>query len=220
FYNPATDLMIRDTMRYYLRNTEFPYSIYDSAKKYLSNTGFTQIAFTNVSGGVGYYLQMKHRNSIETWSNPFFYNPLTFEAVYDFKNPITQAFGSNMTLVDNSPVTFAIFGGDVNQSGDVDASDLSAVDNDAFNFVTGYVKTDVTGDNVTDASDYALADNNAFNFVAKSVPPGALLDPVSKENNNREYIHLNSSQDLSIDYGINSVPHLENRTYEESYKRK
>ncbi len=45
------------------------------------------------------------------------------------------------------------------------------MDNDAFNFVSGYVNTDVTGDNVVDAADLGIIDNNAFNYVSKITPP-------------------------------------------------
>jgi hypothetical protein len=172
--------MIRDTMRYYLRNTQLPYGIYDSTKAYLTNQGFAQLGFTNVSGGVAYYLQLRHRNSIETWSYPLYYDPLSFQAEYSFLRPVTQAYGSNMIQVDNLPIRFAIYGGDVNQSGDVDATDLALIDNDAYNFASGYIQTDVTGDLSTDGSDYAIADNNATNFVSAILPPGA--DPLYDSN--------------------------------------
>jgi len=72
----------------------------------------------------------------------------------------------NMIQVDSSSVNFAIYSGDVNQDGVIDATDAGAIDNDAFNFVSGYVVTDLTGDNVIGASDAAIADNNAANFVS------------------------------------------------------
>jgi len=180
FYNASANSMIRDTMRYYLRNTQLPYGIYDSTKAFLTNQGFAQLQFTNVSGGVAYYLQLRHRNSIETWSYPLYYDPLSFQAQYSFLNPVTQAYGSNMIQVDNLPIRFAIYGGDVNQSGDVDATDLALIDNDAFNFASGYILTDVTGDLATDGSDYAIADNNATNFVSTILPPGA--EPLQNSN--------------------------------------
>ena len=65
----------------------------------------------------------------------------------------SQAFGNNMKQVDLSPVKFAIYSGDVNQDGVVDAADLSLIDNASFNFVTGYVTPDVNGDSIVDASD-------------------------------------------------------------------
>jgi hypothetical protein len=54
----------------------------------------------------------------------------------------------------------------VNQDGAVDLTDLSFIDNDSYNFVFGYVVTDLNGDNAVDLSDAAIADNNAFNFVS------------------------------------------------------
>ena len=65
---------------------------------------------------------------------------------------------------------FAFFSGDVNQDGTIDASDLALIDNDASNFVGGYVVTDLTGDNFVDGTDFAMADNNAANFVSVIQP--------------------------------------------------
>lgn len=47
----------------------------------------------------------------------------------------------------------------------VDVSDIIAIYNDAINFVTGYVITDLTGNAIVDLSDVVLAYNNAINFV-------------------------------------------------------
>jgi len=75
-----------------------------------------------------------------------------------------------MILVDTSPNKYAIYSGDVNKDGAVDATDLAAIDNDAFNFNSGYLATDVTGDGFVDATDYSIADNNAANFVSAILP--------------------------------------------------
>jgi hypothetical protein len=53
----------------------------------------------------------------------------------------------------------------VNQDGIIDGSDGSLVDNDSFNFVTGYVATDLNGDGIVDGSDYLIADNNSAAFI-------------------------------------------------------
>ena len=74
-------------------------------------------------------------------------------------------FGSNQIQVDTSPIRFAVYGGDVDQDGSVDATDVSLVDNDAANYVSGYVFTDLTGDNFVDGTDFVIADNNAADFV-------------------------------------------------------
>ncbi len=89
---------------------------------------------------------------------------------YDFTAAANKAYGNNQIQVDNSPFKFAIYSGDVNQDGNVDAVDVSLADNDVFNFVTGYVNTDVTGNNIVDAADLGIIDNNAFNFVSKARP--------------------------------------------------
>ena len=43
---------------------------------------------------------------------------------------------------------------------------MSEVDNDAYNSVSGYVRTDLTGDDFVDAEDLSIVDNNAFNSVS------------------------------------------------------
>ncbi len=63
-----------------------------------------------------------------------------------------------------------MYSGDIDQDGTVDATDVSAIDNDASNFVGGYVVTDLTGDNFVDGTDFAMADNNAANFVSVIQP--------------------------------------------------
>jgi len=173
FYNPASNLMIRDTMRCYLRSFPSPYAKIDSSKVYLQTNGSASFVFTSlaVTNFTSYYLQLKHRNSIETWSkNLMVFPSLISQLSYDFTTDSAKAFGNNLIRVDNSPVEFAIYNGDVNQDGVVDATDASAVENDAFNFLTGYVSTDVDGNNFVDATDAALVGNNAFNFVTKITP--------------------------------------------------
>jgi hypothetical protein len=67
-------------------------------------------------------------------------------------------------------VRFAVYGGDVNRDGAVDATDVALIDNDAFGFLGGYLVTDLTGDNFVDGTDFAIADNNAANFVSVARP--------------------------------------------------
>ena len=76
----------------------------------------------------------------------------------------------NQKHVDTSPNKYAIYGGDINQDGTIDASDVSSVDNDAYNSLSGYVNTDVTGDDFVDAQDVSIVDNNAFNSVSVITP--------------------------------------------------
>ena len=116
--------------------------------------------------GNSYYLVVKHRNSIETWSRlsvSFVLNQLT----YNFTTAASKAYGNNLKL---KGTKYCIYSGDVNRDGSVDASDMALVDNDLFNFVTGYTFTDVDGDNNVDASDLSITDNNSYNFVSLMRP--------------------------------------------------
>ena len=54
----------------------------------------------------------------------------------------------------------------MNQEGNVDLSDVLLIYNDASAFMTGYVSSDVTGDNISDLSDFLIAYNNASEFVS------------------------------------------------------
>ncbi|MEO8210981.1 MAG: CARDB domain-containing protein, partial [bacterium] len=187
FYNPDINLMIRDTVRVYLRNSTNPYAIVDSSKDLLSPSGQASFIFNNAVNGVNYYLQIKHRNALETWSK----TPVSFSSNhlnYDFTNSNTKAFGNNMIL---SGSKYVIYGGDVNQDGSVDLNDNAIIENDAFNFGSGYIFTDVNGDEVVDLNDQAIADNNAFNFVSKITPlsspqllakRGIVLDDIIQQN--------------------------------------
>lgn len=165
-YDPATNNMIRDTMRIYLRNAASPYSVKDSDKVYVGILGGATGEFNNTDTGK-YYLQFKHRNALETWSAVTIgFDAFTQQCTYEFKADISNAYGSNMVQVDNAPVRFAFYSGDVNQDETIDASDMSLIDNDAINFAGGYIPTDLTGDSFVDGTDFSIADNNAYNFVS------------------------------------------------------
>ncbi len=55
---------------------------------------------------------------------------------------------------------YGFYGGDVNDDGAVDGSDMAGVDNDNSVLAFGYNVSDVNGDGATDGSDMALVDNN------------------------------------------------------------
>ena len=168
FYNSSSNrLNIRDTVRIYLRNVSSPYAVVDSAKSGIDSVNLTgSFLFNNAPTGT-YYLQVKGRNCLETWSKA---GGESFAAgtafTYNFTTASTQAYGNNMLQIDTSPVRYGVFSGDVNHDGTIDATDVSTIDNDASNFVSGYVVTDLTGDNFVDGTDFAIADNNAANFVS------------------------------------------------------
>ena len=170
FYNSNANNTVSDSVRVYLRNSASPYSLADSAKGFLSSSGNVSFSFSNLTSGQ-YYIVIKHRNSIETWSRQGGETIASGSIVnYIMSDQITKAFGNNLKQVDSSPVRFAIYNGDVNHDGITDAADISAIDNDATYAVSGYVNTDLTGDNFVDAGDMSIADNNVT-FGVSAVTP-------------------------------------------------
>ena len=159
--------MVRDTAKIFLRNVFSPYQKIDSSAVYLNSDGTGSFVFPLATNGVSYYLQTKHRNSIETWSKSGGETFSNSVLNYDFTTSANKAYGSNQILLGSK---YCIRSGDINQDGTVDASDLSNVDNDAYNSLSGYVRTDVTGDNFVDAGDVSIVDNNAFNSVSSVTP--------------------------------------------------
>ncbi|HMS33345.1 MAG TPA: right-handed parallel beta-helix repeat-containing protein, partial [Ignavibacteria bacterium] len=169
FYNTVTQrLNMRDTVKAYLHSTTSPYPLLDSSTAIIDSVSFAGIfTFTQPTGT--YYIVVKHRNSLETWSKaggePFVASTMM---TYDFTDLSSKAYQNNMVQVDASPVRFAIYSGDVTRDGTIDLSDMIEISNDVAIFATGYKKTDVTGDNVTELTDLLITNNNnAFGISVK-----------------------------------------------------
>ncbi len=167
YNSSANRLNAKDTVRAYLRNVNSPYNIADSSKAVIDSLNFTGNFKFNFASAGQYYIVVKHRNSIETWSriNGENYNPMNF-GKYNFTDSLSKAYSGNMIQADNSPLRYGIYSGDINQDGVIDAADVSSVDNDATGILTGYRATDLTGDRIVDVSDLSIADNNSNNSVS------------------------------------------------------
>lgn len=164
FYDPVTNSMsIKDTVRVILRNTTAPYNIVDSAKTALDSLSLKGLAFFNTALTGKYYIVLKHRNALETWSRSGG-DSLKRSAVtvYDFTTDSAKAFGNNEIRKGS---VYCIYSGDINQDGTIDGSDNSAVDNDASIILKGFSNTDLNADGIVDGSDLAIVDNNARNLV-------------------------------------------------------
>jgi hypothetical protein len=158
-------LNTKDTVKVYLQNALSPYNRLDSAKNIVNINGNGDFNFANALNNKNYYIVVKGRNILETWSKINGEVFVNNELSYDLAVSNSQAYGYNEKQIDPIPVTYGIYSGDVDQDGIIDASDLSIIDNNAFNFVSGYVPSDLNGNNFVDGSDYLIADNNAFNFI-------------------------------------------------------
>lgn len=157
---------ILDTVRVEIRESSSPFNLIESQSVVAGLGNPVDVVFNTPVNGTPYYIQVKHRNSIATWSGstPSFNSNYIN---YTFISASSQAFGNNVVNVGGK---WSFYSGDVNQDGVVDLSDVGQIDNDAFNFATGYLPTDLDCNDVVDISDLAFADNNAFNFISEVTP--------------------------------------------------
>ncbi len=167
-------ICIRDTVKVYLRKNYTPFSLVDSANVFLDTAGQGTMTFSgNAKADSTYYLVVKHRNSIETWSAA----GVTFSggnAVYSFASAAGQAYGNN-EMKDGS--IYCIYSGDVDQNGFIDNNDLLLIHNDAYNFIDGYALTDLDGNRFVDNNDLLVCDNNAYNLIRAISPISGAVKP-------------------------------------------
>ncbi|MBM3403545.1 MAG: PKD domain-containing protein [Bacteroidetes bacterium] len=150
-----------------LHDATAPYGIIGSP--YTGNldvNGTCQITIPSIHSG-NYFIVIKHRNSIETWTaGPV--NLISTPILYDMSTSAASAYGNNLIFVSSN--VFAIYCGDENQDGAVDSGDMGDIDNDAGSFMMGYLVTDINGDGSIDSNDLGLTDNNSSNFVGTIQP--------------------------------------------------
>ncbi len=165
FYNGSS--MVPDTVTVELRSSAAPYNFIDQSKIILNSNGEGSGKFYSAQNGMPYYIVVKHRNALETWSA----SPQTFTSnalTYDFTTAANKAYGNNLKLIGSK---WCIFEGDVNRDGFIDASDLNSVFLDNVNGVTGYTASDLNGDLFTEIEDvYIVFINNVLGIEKKSPP--------------------------------------------------
>lgn len=165
-YDPVANTMVSDTATVFIRSSSVPFPVIDSVRTVLDSNGFTSIDSYNAFNSTNYYLSVKHRNSLETWSGStvmFTGNSLT----YDFTTSAGKSFGNNAILVGGK---YCIYSGDVLLDGQIELSDVLQISNAANNFVSGYSTEDLNGDEVADLSDLQIVYNNSSAFVRISRP--------------------------------------------------
>ncbi|MEO8664172.1 MAG: PQQ-dependent sugar dehydrogenase [Ignavibacteria bacterium] len=169
FYNMSDNKMAKDTVTVYLRNATPPYLIVDSVRSLLDSNGNGSFTFYNAINSTPYYIVLSHRNSLEVWSSSgksFASNSLN----YNFTTSSSQSYGNNTMMVDNQPIRFALYSGDVNQDGHIDLTDILQIKNDAQLFTTGYSSSDLEGNDFVDLADILIAYNNTKRFVQEITP--------------------------------------------------
>jgi hypothetical protein len=149
----------------------------DSAYGILKTNGHVSCSFANtVMAGESYYLRIRHRSAIETWSaSPVFLSAVTD---YDFTTSQNQAYGNNMALTYDN-LYWAFFSGDISdaqsnmtgiQDGVIESQDYSDMMNALFIVSTGYIPEDISGDGVVESLDYSIIENNAYLIISSMHP--------------------------------------------------
>lgn len=128
-----------------------------STKIIVSTNGNASANISGITFNKGYYILLRHRNCLDTWSSTRLVldNPTE---LYDFTTSGTAAAGNNMKNLGDG--YFALYSGDVNKNGVIDISDHSILENQTPSFINGYHTYDLTGDNTVESADYSLLENN------------------------------------------------------------
>jgi protocatechuate 3,4-dioxygenase beta subunit len=166
FYQNATNTMVPDTVLVELHSVTSPFETIDQDTLVLNEHGQGDGTFSVADNGIPYYIVVKHRNSIETWSAAGQTFVASFLA-YDFTTAANKAYGSNMV---QKGTRWCLYSGDCEKDGWVDGLDLNRIDNDAANFSYGYNLSDVNGDGWTDGLDMNIVENNSARFIYAVTP--------------------------------------------------
>ena len=153
-----------DNVTIELHNTSEPFATFAATTAMLQTNGDAVATFSSAPVG-SFYIVVKHRNSVETWSA----NPVTIgtSSSYDFTDSATKAYGDNMILVGGK---YAIYNGDINQDGAVESLDYDQLNLDNDNFESGFFATDLNGDGSVESLDYDILNLNNDNFVGTVRP--------------------------------------------------
>ena len=144
--SPLTDV---ENITIELHNTTNPFTLVASTTSMLKTNGNVICSFPTASIG-SYYIAVKSRNGLETWSaTPQSIG--TTAVTYNFSSAANKAFGSNMKNLGSG--VFGFYSGDINHDESIDATDAPDLMNDIDNSAFGIKATDLNGDGSVDATD-------------------------------------------------------------------
>lgn len=156
-----------DSLTVCFANSVSPYNIIHCDTQYPDSLGCSYYNFPNAVPGMSYFIVVKSKNSIETWSaTPQFVSDEGGCLVYDFTTDSAKAYGNNMVMINGM---WTLISGDVNQDGIVDATDLILIEKAVYNFKLDGVM-DLNCDGVVDGSDLAIADYYASIYAVVIKP--------------------------------------------------
>ena len=156
-----------DTMTIELHDPVVPENIISVFRGVIQNDGTMTCRFPSSVKDHSYYIALKHRSALQTWSaNPVLFSQTT---TYDFTTSAAKAYGGNMIDLYGENI-WSIYQGDVNQDGNIDIFDFPQLDYDISNFNFGYLNTDLDGNGSTDIFDFPTMDYNISNFIYAVYP--------------------------------------------------
>jgi hypothetical protein len=164
-----------DTLSVILANAADPWAyVYQAHGQNINPDGSVTLSIPSSLSG-NYYIVIRQRNSIETWSGA----PVSFAGNtvnYNFTNSAGQAYGNNMRRLFPESSVYALYMGDMTsmtsgQDGYVDIFDNNAVFNKVQGGGFGYIVEDLTGDGYVDIFDLAMVFNNMQTSVGMNTPP-------------------------------------------------
>ena len=169
--DPFTQPQLSDTVTIELASSTSPYTKLYSVSSVIDTGGHGTFAFAQNLAGSSYYIVVRHRNALETWSAA----PVLFSAVtgYDFTTAPTQAFGSNMIQAFDLPL-WCLYSGDISDAGlgvigvqdaVIESQDYLDMENAVSAITVGYTPVDLTGDGVVESGDYTIMENNVSSII-------------------------------------------------------
>lgn len=152
-----TSTSLSDNITIDLRDTIYPFTKLYTKSGIIDVSGNLIVNFPNQISGRSYYLVVRHRNSIETWSGATIRVNFVNNN-YDFTDASSKAFGDNLKNINS---VYVMYSGDINQDGSIDFNDYPALDISSSNGDLGYLDTDLNGDASVDFNDYPIIDLNS-----------------------------------------------------------
>ena len=151
---PQWGANIADKINISLHNETPPYDlVYEFPAVDLSTSGQAYITVPANHNG-NYYIAIKNRNHLETWSSlaiPFNESIIQF----DFTSAMTQAYGINAQKEVSTNI-YAIYLGDLDQSGWVDSEDFNIFEPILSLGPIGFYTPDFNGSGWVDSEDFNL----------------------------------------------------------------
>lgn len=155
FYNNTTQTQVIDTVKIYLAQNTSPFTFRDSSLAVLGSDGTANpISFAKASSG-NYYIVVKHRNHLETWSAIAMFFSTGNTVQYNFTDFATRAYGSNMKQVGS---VWVLYGGDADEDGFIGPFDYDLYKSQFGQW--GYKSCDFNGDTFVDGYDLPILNSN------------------------------------------------------------